>query len=345
MSKLACVTGATGFVGSYVVEQLLERGYRVRATMRDPSDKKKAAHLFALPRANELLELAAGDLEHDGSFDEAFRGASFVVHSASAVALTAKDPQREIVDVAVNGTKNVVRAALASSTVERIVMTSSVAAVAGQNRPVETVFTEEDWNDTANVVSDAYGTSKVEAERAARFLVQDTNVKLVAMLPSLVLGPVMTEQHLRTSPAVLFELMRGTWPGVPDLHFQVVDVRDLARAHVRALEIPNPSTRYICSSDAAGLRLMAAELKLAFPDTKVPSVPLPDLLMYATAIFDKRLTFGFLKRNLGHAPRFDNRRIQAELGVVPRSFRQSVIDTGESIVVGGYLREKDSKRT
>jgi uncharacterized protein YbjT (DUF2867 family) len=216
MSKLVCVTGATGYVGAYVVKELLARGYRVRATVRDPSDTKKAAHLTALPRAVEALELSAGDLERQGSFDEALRGCDLVVHTASAVTLAAKDPQREIVDVAVNGAKNVLSAAVRAK-VSRVVLTSSVAAVAGEDRPLCHLFTEADWNETATVKSDAYGLSKVLAERAGREIARDAGLTMVSILPSLVLGPVMTAQHLRTSPAVLFEVMSGKWPGVPDL--------------------------------------------------------------------------------------------------------------------------------
>lgn len=337
MSQLVCVTGATGFVGAYVTKELLERGYRVRAAVRDPKDTDRAAHLLALPGAAERLELASGDLGREGSFDDAMRGATFAVHTASAVTLAAKDLQRDIVDVAVDGTRNVLRSAVASRTVERVVLTSSVAAVAAQEGPGKPLYTENDWNESATLRSDAYATAKVQAERAAREIIRGSNVTLVSMLPSLVLGPVMTEQHLRTSPAILFELMRGTWPGVPNLHFSVVDVRDVARAHVNALEVKDPHERYVCASDGAGLRLMTAELKLAFPETKVPSLPLPDALMYLTAIFEPRLTFGFLRRNLGHAPSFSNRRLREHLGVVPRSVKQSVIDTGRSIVEGGYL--------
>ncbi len=336
MSKLVCVTGATGYVGAYVVKELLARGYRVRATVRDPSDTRKAAHLTALPRAAEALELAAGDLERQGSFDQALRGCDLVVHTASAVTLAAKDPQREIVDVAVNGAKNVLSAAVRAK-VSRVVLTSSVAAVAGEDRPLCHLFTEADWNETATVKSDAYGLSKVLAERAGREIARDAGLTMVSILPSLVLGPVMTAQHLRTSPAVLFEIMSGKWPGVPDLHFQIVDVRDLAVAHVRALEVERPAERYLCSNDAVGLRLMGAEIKMAFPEAKVPSLALPDALMYATALFDKRLTVGFLHRNLGHAPRFDNQRMREGLGVEPRPVRQSVLDTARSILDGGYL--------
>ncbi len=338
---LVCVTGATGYVGSYVVKEALARGYRVRATVRDPTDDARTAHVRALAQDAASLELVRGDLEDPSSFAEALRGCDAVIHTASAVILTAKDPQREIVDVAVAGATNVVRAAKESGTVSRVVLTSSVAALQDERRPAEHVFDESDWNDSATVKTDAYATSKVRAERAALALAEDPGgapVKLVSILPSLVLGPVMTEQHLRTSPAILFELMRGTWPGVPNLYFQVVDVRDLATLHVAALEREDPAPRYVCSGGAMGVREMARLLKGAFPGTKVPSLPLPDLLMYATAIFDKRVTFAFLRRNLGSAPRFDNGRAKRDLGVTFRPVAESVVDTGRSIVEGGYLR-------
>lgn len=337
MSSLVCVTGATGFVGAYVVRELLARGYRVRAAVRDPKARNKAAHLLALAGAADRLELVAGDLERAGSFDEAIAGVDAVIHTASAVALAAKDPQREIVDVAVNGTRHVLAAALKQKTVKRVVLTSSIAAVVGDNLPKSYVFAEGDWNDTATTQNDAYAASKVQAEREARRMLADSEIELVAILPGLVLGPLMAEQHLRTSPAVLFEIMKGKWPGVPNLHFQVVDVRDVAKAHLAALELAKPGPRYVCTSGPMGLRQMAEELRRVCPKAKIPQLPLPSALMYATALFDPRLTMSFLRRNLGQAPRFDNTRAREDLGIAFTSPRDAVVEAGRSIERLGVL--------
>ena len=336
MSETVVVTGAAGYVGAYVVRELLERGYRVRATVRDAADKKKNAHLHALSDGDRL-EIHSADLEVAGSFEQAMSGARYVVHTASAVMLAAKDPQREIVDVAVTGTRNVITTALAAGTVKRIVMTSSIAAVASPDRPKRYVFAEGDWNDAATVKDDPYSLSKVEAERTARRQLDGKDVEFVAICPGLVLGPVLSEAHLRTSPAVLFELLSGKFPGVPNLHFQVVDVRDVAKAHVLALAKAKPSSRYVCVSSGMGMRQMAEILRSTCPRARTPRLPLPDLAMYATALFDKRLSFAFLRRNLGSAPAFDNSRIKKELGLEFRPPEVSVADTARSIESGGYI--------
>ncbi len=337
MSDRVCVTGAAGFVGSYVVKELLAKGYRVRATVRDPGDKRKTAHLEGFEGAADRLELFEADLEKPGAFEDAVDGAKHVVHTASAVTLNAKDPQREIVDVAVHGTKNVVGAALRSGSVSRIVMTSSVAAVVGDDKSDDYRFSERDWNETATVRKDAYATSKVQAEKAARTLVQGKDVRFIAMLPSLILGPVLTEAHLRTSPVILNELLTGKFPGVPNLYFGVIDVRDVAAAHVAALAAPDPADRYLCSSEVMGLREMATILRETVPNGKTPKLPLPNILMYATALFDKRLTFGFLRQNLNRAPTLDNRRLREGLGVSLRLVRETVADTARSIEKLGKL--------
>ncbi len=335
MSETVVVTGAAGYVGSYVVQELLSQGFTVRATVRDASDRKKTAHLTAMDKDGKL-ELHTADLENAGSFDQAMQGAAYVIHTASAVMLAAKDPQREIVDVAVTGTRNVINSALSAGSVKRIVMTSSIAAIASEDRPSNYVFAEGDWNDGATVKNDPYAKSKVEAERTARRLVDGKSVEYVAICPGLVLGPVLTEAHLRTSPAVMFELFVGKFPGVPNLCFQVVDVRDVAKAHVVAMLRPKVSSRFVLTASMMGMRQMADIVKTTCPRAKVPRLPLPNVAMYAAAAFDKRLTFAFLKRNLGLAPLFDNTRMKKELEISPRPVEITVRDTAKSIEEGGY---------
>ena len=139
------VTGASGFIGSWVTRALLERGYRVHATVRDPSNERKVGHLKTLPH-QDRLHLFAADLLTDGAFDEAFEGCRWLCHVASPVLLHAKDPQKEIIFPAVKGTTNALRAAQRVGTIERIALTSSIAAVAGNDQG-DRPLTEEDWNE------------------------------------------------------------------------------------------------------------------------------------------------------------------------------------------------------
>ena len=171
-SDLICVTGASGYIGTHVVRALIERGYRVRATVRDPSDAAKTAHLRSL---GDRVEVVAGDLMTPGSFDDAVRHCRYVVHAASPVMLNADDPERDIIGPAVAGTHNVLEAVVRAGTVERVVQTSSVAAVYDLDRPESYRFTEADWNASADVASLPYPVSKTRAERAA--------VEFVAALP------------------------------------------------------------------------------------------------------------------------------------------------------------------
>lgn len=138
------VTGAAGFIASNVVRDLLARGYRVRGTVRDASKEKAPAHLHALPGAAERLELVTADLLQDGAFDRAAEGCEYVVHMASPYVLDAKDPQKDLVDPAVKGTRNVLESC-AKARVKRVVLTSSMAAITDEPES-ERVLTEADWN-------------------------------------------------------------------------------------------------------------------------------------------------------------------------------------------------------
>lgn len=327
-----CVTGASGFVGSHVVRELLGRGYEVRATVRDPGDEAKTAHLRALGD----VTLFQADLRAPGSFDEAVAGCRAVVHAASTVQLSAKDPQREIVDLAVEGTRNVLESVRKAGTVRRVVQTSSVAAIIDPDEPEGHLFTEADWNESATVDDSPYDLSKREAERlAVRFrdeLPEAERFELTAIHPSFALGPVMSKAHLKSSPSMVRGLLRGQPPVTLRLAFSIVDVRDVAAAHAQALEVANPSPRHIVANESLFMPEVARILRERFPDKPVPKVTLPNLLAYGAAFADKRLSVAFLRRNLGKQRQLSHALAERELGLRFRPAEESIVDCARSIL-------------
>jgi nucleoside-diphosphate-sugar epimerase len=341
-APLVAVTGATGYVGSHVVEALLERGYRVRAVVRNPDDAERTAHLRALGREREpRLELAAGDLLQPGSYDEALRGCAWLAHVASSVRLSARDPQREIVDVAVEGTRNVLEAAHRAGTVRRVVLTSSVAAITGDDAPPHHVFTEAEWNTTASL-AEPYPLAKARAERQAwdwwEAQPPAERFALVALNPVVVMGPLKVRAHNRSSPNMLRDLVTGKMPGCPRFFLNLVDVRDVATAHVRALEQPEARGRYLLHAEGLWMQEMARLVRPHFPALPIRTRRLPDLALYAAALFDKRLTWRWLRRNLGEVTRVDATRSKKELGLEYRPIEQTLVDTCQSFVELGLTR-------
>ena len=148
MVKVVAVTGASGFIGSHVVQQLLDKGHTVRACVRDAENEAKTAHLKALAAGSTgELQLFSADLLVEGSFDDAFAGASAVVHTAAVVLLAARDAQKTIIDPSVKGTRNILSGIAHSNSVKRLVHTSSVAAVHTQGGNPATVYDESHWNE------------------------------------------------------------------------------------------------------------------------------------------------------------------------------------------------------
>lgn len=341
---LVAVTGASGFIGTHVVRALLERGYRVRGTVRDASDEKKVEHLKKIAdesKGGGELELVSADLTKKGSFDEPLKGCTHVCHVASSVRLQARDPQREIVDVAVDGTNNVLDSVDAAGIARRVVVTSSIAAVVDEHRGFEHVFDEEDWNESSTVEDAPYYVSKVQAERAAwdRVEGRTTNAgyDLVTLQPVVVLGPIYSRAHKRSSPAVIVDILSGKFPAIPDLRLCVVDVRDVAEAHVLALETESASGRHILANEYVSLRSAAASLRRSHPEAKTARLPMPNAVMYGVALFDKRLSFSFLREHLSKERRIDASKSKKKLGVQYRPVDETLRDTADSARTLGYF--------
>ncbi len=330
------VTGGSGYIASHIVQQLLAKGYEVRATVRNPDDRAKTDHLRAMEGADRL-ELVAADLTREGDFHEPARDVRAVVHAASSVRLRAKDPQRDIVDVAVDGTKNVLDAIDAADEVKTVVVTSSIAAVIDDDKDPSYRFDEEDWNTSSNVHTAPYPLSKTLAEHAAWKRAEHADYRLTTINPSLVLGPVFIKTHIRSSPNVLHDLLSGKFPLAPQFRFGIVDVRDVARAHVEALERPEAQGRHILSNRGMWMREIADVLRAQYPEHKVPRFQMPNFAMYGIALFDKRLTWDFLRRNLGVERHVDNSKSKHALGIEYMPAEDTVLDTARSFVEHGLL--------
>ncbi|CAH2066252.1 unnamed protein product [Thlaspi arvense] len=247
VGKVVCVTGASGYVASWIVKLLLLRGYTVRATVRDPNDQKKTEHLLALDGAKERLKLFKADLLEEGSFEEAINGCSYVIHTATPVSLDAVDPQAELIDPAVKGTLNVLKSCK-RSLVNRVVLTSSMAAIIahdpcpnGTNDVAdETTFSDPKFCEKKKLW---YALAKTLAENAAWEHARDNEIDLVVMNPGLVIGPVL-HASLNFSVGVVVGLINGKDP-FNSGQYRFVDVRDVALAHIKAIEDSAASGRYI----------------------------------------------------------------------------------------------------
>ncbi len=331
MAKKVAVTGASGFVGAHVTRALLEAGHHVRGTVRDPTDAAKTAHLQALPNSGNL-SLAAAQLLDEGSFDRIFAGCDWICHVASPVNFKPRNPVADIIEPAVRGTLNVLKAAARASSVSRVVLTSSIAAVAGFEAPNGAHFTEHDWNETSSARRSAYPRSKMLAERAAWDFAEGTDFELATILPPYIFGPALCRSHARTSLAWIDRMVRGKMPMYPHIRLALVDVEDVAQAHLRALELPASHGRYILVRDSRWLGEIAAVIRDRFPELKTPRRRSPALLTYLASLFDDKLTPYFWRQCLGKTVTYDSSRAQRELGIEFTPFEQSVTETVESIL-------------
>ncbi|CAM0912943.1 unnamed protein product [Alopecurus aequalis] len=224
--KVACVTGASGYIASWIVKLLLGRGYTVRATVRDPDDTEKTAHLRAMDGAGDRLHLFKADLLEEGSFDAVVAGCHCVFHTASPVTPNVKDPQK--------------------SSVDRVIVTSSMSAVRVNGRPrTPDVVVDETWFSSPQLCQKDqrwYDLSKTLAEEAAWTFSKDCGLDLVTINPGGVIGPLL-QPKLNIGARAIMELINGT-PTYPNLCYELVNVKDVARAHVLAYEAPSAKGRY-----------------------------------------------------------------------------------------------------
>ncbi|MEO8074856.1 MAG: NAD-dependent epimerase/dehydratase family protein [Acidobacteriota bacterium] len=338
-----CVTGASGFVAAHIVRELLERGYRVRGTVRNAVQAGKYGFLTSLPGAGERLELVGADLLTAGAYDAAVAGCDIVIHTASPYLVNVADPQRDLVDPAVKGTLNVLQSAR-SAGVRRVVLTSSIAAICDE--PVEgKVLTEADWNERSSLERNPYYFSKVSAERAAWKFVDEraAGFDLVAINPFMVVGPSIGP-GLNVSNAIFRDLLTGVFPAIMNLAWGFVDVRDVATAHVAAIEHVDATGRYICAGDVLTMKEVIAILRDAGygAGSKLPRLPLTspigDLAIKLLSYTQPRGSGSYLRTHVGKVMRYDNGKIRRDLGVHFRPARESLLAAVADLVRWGHVK-------
>ncbi len=341
------VTGASGYVASWVVRYLLDEGATVRATVRDASRDDKVGHLRALAETRPgTLELHEADLLVPGSFDEIVRGASVVMHTASPFLVgKVKDAEAQLVRPALAGTENVLDAVERAGTVRRVVLTSSVVAIYGDaaeltERGVAS-FDDTHWNLSSSADYKPYPYSKTVAERAAWARAEAAEGwDLVTIHPGFVFGPSLTQRV--DSASIDFVRMlctRSQGPALPEMHTPVVDVRDVARAHLEAAAKPEARGRYILSAASMSLPEVARVLAIAMPGAfPYPTLTAPTWLMYLAGPF---LGFSWreIRRNFGIPLAFDTARTVDELGVRFRAPRETLTEHVAQLVADGLVPE------
>ncbi|MFZ4525207.1 MAG: SDR family oxidoreductase [Chlorobium sp.] len=339
-NKPVCVTGASGFIAAHIVREMLERGYRVRGTVRKSSENYP--FLLSLPGARERLELVKADLLTAGAYDRVVEGCDYVMHTASPYIINVKNPQIDLVDPAVTGTENVLESCLKSGSVKRLIFTSSIAAITDEPESTR-VFTEKDWNITSSLDRNPYHYSKTLAERDAwDFIMRKRpGYDLVVLNPVLVIGPSLSPS-LNTSNGMIRDIMNGVYPGIMDLNWGFVDVRDVAKAHILAMETDSASGRYLCANEALHMRELVALLKSSgFGTYALPNVDLSSsagsLLMKALSFTQPKNTGMYIRTNIGRTLRYDNSKIIRELGLSFMTVRESMIDTVNDMVKWGHL--------
>jgi len=292
-----------------------------------------------LDGAQEGLKIFEGDVMQPGSLDPAMQGCTYLIHTATAVKLTAADPQREIVDVAVQGTLNVLRSASRTGSIRRVVLTSSTFTMIGYDKPNDYVFAESDWCQDATLVNNPYGLAKTQAERTFwDFVAEHPAFEAVSINPSLIVGPVFCENHIKGSVSIVSDVIGRTYPAHPPLWHNIIDAPTVALAHINALTEPIAiGKRYPLCIQGMWWRDIA---RLLEDDYLVRTGELPKWMLRIAAFFDPRTDWNVLKPTLNRQFIVDGSAALKDLGIRYPDIRDVLRVTAESLVEQGYVKAR-----
>ena len=334
------VTGGTGFVAIHTILQLLQKGYTVKITLRNLNRKKEVIEMLTEAGISQLenLEFVEADLTKDDNWQEATKGCIYVLHVASPFPSTQPENPDDLIIPATQGTLRVLNAAK-NTGVKRVVMTSSFGAIGYSIDSKNHIFTEKDWTDpSAN--NTAYIKSKTLAERTAWDFIEKEggNMELAVINPVGIFGPVLGKDF-SSSIQMVAQLMNGKMPATPKVSFGIVDVRDVADIHIKAMTNPDAKgQRFLATSDVSTSLPKIAKILHSQPDEfskNVTTKVMPDWLVKILSIFKPELKL--ISSQLGKVKVLSNEKAKRVLNWQPRSTETIVIETANSLVKFGIV--------
>jgi len=335
------VTGGTGFVAIHAIVQLLHNDYRVKTTVRSLKSKDKILNMLKNDGVQDLtkIEFIEADLTNDKNWIQAASNCTYVLHIASPIFLALPKNEDEMIRPAVDGTLRVLRAAKTAG-VKRVVMTSNFGAVGYSHKNKETVITEESWTDPNEKGLSPYNKSKVLAEKAAWEFIENegADMEFATVNPMGIFGPSLGPE-LSSGFGLLQKVLDGSMKAIPDIRLGIVDVRDVAGLHIRAMEQPQANGQRFLALAGGTMSLLEIVklLKKQLPTAtyKATTTPLPTWLLRIMALFNKQakslLPLAGIYRNAS------NEKAIKMLGWEPRSNEEAIVASVESMIKWGTL--------
>ncbi len=335
------ITGASGFIASHIIIQLLEKGYRVRGTLRNMQRGESMLEIYRkhVSFPDEQIEFAAVDLLKDEGWDEAAAGCDYMLHVASPFVIDQPKDESVLIKPATEGTRRALNAAKNNS-IKKVVLTSSVASIAFGYGKEKVTFDEDDWTDPNGEGVTPYVKSKYYAEKEAWDFMekQGGDMKLSVINPSAVLGPIL-EKDYGTSAEIVMKSLSSGLPGFPNVGFPIVDVRDVASLHILAMESDKADgERFICSNDFVWFKEVGAIMRENLPKEwadKVPTRVMPDWLMRFVALFDKEVR-GIVP-DIGRKREMSHKKAKEMLGWEPRPNEEAILATANTMIELGIV--------
>jgi dihydroflavonol-4-reductase len=333
-NKRVLVTGVTGFLGAHTTIQLLDKGYEVVGTLRSKNRINAIKAVIAKHTKNiHHLTFAEADLDDNDIWLKLTKNVDYIQHIASPFPRTMRVNEDELITPAKKGTLNILKAA-STNQVKRVVMVSSLGSIAygKTKKELDTTFDENDWTDVSNLKDTTpYYRSKTIAEKVAwDFIKQEkTGLELTTICPGAILGPVIDNDY-GTSANIIISLLNGRLRALPKIEFDIVDVRSVADLLIKAMEMPQAANnRYIAASGHFTYKEIAQILKQEYPDRKIPSIVLPDLVTKIFSIFQPLLKPVLLENR---RRKIDSGKASKELQWQPLSSKEAILSCAQSVL-------------